>query len=58
MEDQFWFIGASFGIMAPPARKRTAFKENRGANAGTIMDGIATDVEKSTSDQDSARQSI
>jgi hypothetical protein len=44
--------------MAPAACKRTAFKENRSADAGTIMDGIATDVEKSTSDQDSARQSI
>jgi len=39
------FGGLSFGVVTPPAGEGTALEENRGADAGTVMDGIFADVE-------------
>jgi hypothetical protein len=35
----------TFGIMAPPAGKRTTFEEDGGADAGPILRGKPHDVE-------------
>jgi hypothetical protein len=39
----------AFRIVAPPARQGTAFEENRGPNAGAIVQGVALDVEEKAS---------
>jgi hypothetical protein len=36
-------------IVAPPARQGTTFEENRGPNAGAIVQGIALDVKNEAS---------
>jgi hypothetical protein len=34
----------TFGIVTPPTAQRAAFEEDRGAEAGTVVDGIVLDV--------------
>jgi hypothetical protein len=42
---QFRRLAPSLGIMTPKTAQRTAFKENGGANARAIMNGITLNIE-------------
>ena len=35
----------AFGVVAPPAAQRATLQEDRGANAGAVVDGVSADVE-------------
>ena len=45
LEHNFLSHGLALGVMTPPAIKRTALEENRGANPGPVVDGKLLYVE-------------